>query len=232
MTCGPDDAVCLGDAPADMPQRQRLLDLDLLRNVPTFLDAVRKLPPGQVFRVVMSKENAHLFQKGVNGAYKPFPHNGKHFVENVDLMRVLPDYVSAVSNIALIVNMATLAAKLDAIETGVRDMARLMADTQRGRVKGALDALAREAIDRILDGIKQAGLPDAIRKARLLPFRDLGRAPEACLGSFLDVVTAMDKCLLRIDEHGCAASGVGDGAAVSPSETGLTEAIDPAGDDC
>jgi hypothetical protein len=31
--------------------------------------------------------------------------------------------------------------------------------------------------------------------------------------------------------HGCAASGVGRGAAVSPSETGLIEAVDPAGDD-
>ena len=123
-----------------MPQRQRVLRL--LANVPTFVDAVRKLSAGDVFRVVMSKENAHLFKQGVDGAYKPFLHNGKHFVENVDLMRVSPDYVGAVSNVALMVNMAAIAAKLEAIEVGVRNIARLMADTQRGRVKGALDALA------------------------------------------------------------------------------------------
>jgi hypothetical protein len=40
------------------------------------------------------------------------------------------------------VNMAAIAAKLDAIEVGVRNIARLMAETQRGRLKGSLDALA------------------------------------------------------------------------------------------
>ena len=90
----------------------------------------------------MSKENAHLLKQGVDGAYKPFLHNGKHIVENVDLVRVSPDYVGAVSNVALMANMAAIAAKLEAIEVGVRNIARLMADTQRGRVKGALDALA------------------------------------------------------------------------------------------
>jgi len=40
----------------------------------------------------------------------PFLHNGRHFVENVDLVRALPDYVGAVSNVALLVNMAAIAA--------------------------------------------------------------------------------------------------------------------------
>ncbi len=254
---------------------------------------MRKLSAGEVFRVVMSKENAYLFKQGADGAYKPFLHNGKHFVENVDLMRVSPDYVSAVSNVALMVNMAAIAAKLEAIEVSVRNIARVMADTQRGRVKGALDALAlaqaladpgerrtqmisagrdvvielgaltgqlrahiaampnettglldgffgsgfananaayeqveddvgllidgvrellrtyedleepavaTEAIGRILDGVKQAGLPDAIRKARLLPLPAAVAAPELYLGSFLDAVNVMDTKLLRIDQ--------------------------------
>jgi hypothetical protein len=273
-----------------MPQRR--LVLRLLANVPTFVDAVRKLSAGDVFRVVMSKENAHLFKQGADGVYKPFLHNGKHFVENVDLMRVSPDYVGAVSNIALMVNMAAIAAKLEAIEVGVRNIARLMADTQRGRVKGALDALAlaraltepaerrtqmisagrdvvielgaltgqlrahisampkettglldgffgsgfadanaayeevrddvgllidgvrvllrtyqdleepavaSEAVGRILDGVKQAGLPDAIRKARLLPLA-AATTPEGYLSAFLDAVNDMDTNLLRIDQ--------------------------------
>jgi hypothetical protein len=136
----PGSAVYVGNAPADMPQRQRVLRL--LANAPTFIDAVRRLSGGDVFRVVMSKENVHLFKQSADGAYKPFLHNGKHFVENVDLVRNSPDYVGAVSNVALMVNMAAIATKLEAIEVGVRNIARLMADTERGRLKGALDALA------------------------------------------------------------------------------------------
>src|SRR5579863_4361699 len=104
ITYDPGDAVYVGDAPADLPLRQHVLRL--LTNVPTLVDAVRKLSAGDVFRVVMSKENAHLFKQGVDGFYKPFLHNGKNFVENVDLRRVSPDYLSAVSNVALMVNMA------------------------------------------------------------------------------------------------------------------------------
>lgn len=136
----PGDAVYVADAPVDKPQRQ--LVLRLLANVPTFMDAVRKLSAGDTFRVVMSRENAHLFKQAADGAWKPYLRNGKHFVENVDLMRVSPDYVGAISNVGLMVNMAAIAAKLETIEVGVRNIARLMADTQRGKVKGALDALA------------------------------------------------------------------------------------------
>jgi hypothetical protein len=290
ITYQPGDAVYVGDDPADMPQRQRVLSV--LAKVPVFVNVLSKLAAGDVFRVVMSKENAHLFKQGVDGVYKPFLHNGKHFVENVDLIRISPDYVRAVSDVALTVSMAAFEAKLEAIEVGVRNIEHLMADTQRGRVKGALDALAltraladpaerraqmisagrgivvelgalagqlrahiaampkettgvldgffgsgfanaiaayeqvkddvvllidgarallrtyqdleepavaREAVDRILDGIKQAGLPDAIRKARLLPFPAAVPAPELFLGSFLDAAIVMETNLLRID---------------------------------
>jgi hypothetical protein len=209
------------------------------------------------------------------------------------LIKVSPDYLGAISNVALMVNMAAIAAKLDAIEVGVRNIARLMADTQRGKVKGALDALAlsraladpaerrsqmiaaghdlvielgaltgqlrahiaampkettgwfdgffgtgfaeanaayeevsddvallidgvqvllrtcrdlsepavaKEAISRICDGVKQAGLPNAIRKARLLPFSAAVPLPELCLGSFFETIIAMDTDLLRIGQ--------------------------------
>jgi hypothetical protein len=254
------------------------------------MELLAKLSANDAFRVVMSRENAHLFRKAADGAYKPFLHNGKHFVENVDLMRVPPDYVDVLSNIAFMANMAALAAKLDAIEAGIRNLARILTDTQRGRVKGALDALAvaqallgpgerrsqtisaahdvvtelgalagqlrghiaampeektglldgwlksgvaeakaayaevrddiallivglrylarayqhlgeisatREAISRVLDRIAEAGLPEAIRKSRLMPFR--AAAPELYFGSFLDAVTAMRGCLLSIE---------------------------------
>lgn len=288
---GVDGAVYLGDTPADTPQREHVLRF--LANVPTFVDAVRKLSAGEVFRVVMSNENAHLFKQAADGAYKPFLRDGGRFVENVDLIKVSPDYLGAISNVALMVNMAAIAAKLDAIEVGVRNIARLMADTQRGKVKGALDALAlsraladpaerrsqmiaaghdlvielgaltgqlrahiaampkettgwfdgffgtgfaeanaayeevaddvallidgvqvllrtyrdlsepavaKEAISRICDGVKQAGLPNAIRKARLLPFSAAVPLPELCLGSFFETIIAMDTDLLRIGQ--------------------------------
>jgi hypothetical protein len=260
--------------------------------MPMITDAVGKMKPGDTFRVIMSKENAHLFKQGADGLYKPFLHDGKKFVGNVDLARVSPDYVGALSNIALMVNMATIAAKLEAIEAGVRNIAHLVADTQRGRVRGAIDALAlacalsgpaerrtqmisasgnlvvelgalagqlrahinampkettglldgffgsgfgeakeaydqvhedvglliegirdllrtyqdlgeaevaREALSRILGGVKQAGLPEAIRKVRLLPF-SAQVAPEAFLSSFLDAVNDMNTNLLWIDQ--------------------------------
>lgn len=291
ITYQPGEAVYVGDAPADIPQRQRVLYL--LANLPTFLDAVRQLSAGDVFRVVISKENAHLFKQAADGAYKPFLHNGKQFVENVDLIQVPPDYMGAVSNVALMVNMAAIAVKLEAIEVGVRNIARLMADTQRGRVKGAVDALAsaraladpaerrtqmlsaardvvkelgalngqlrahiaampkettglldgffgngfedakaayaqveddlvllidgvrtllrtyeyikepaaaREAIARILPEVKQAGLPDAIRKARLIPFTTAAAAGELRLGSFLDAVKHLEENMLQINQ--------------------------------
>jgi hypothetical protein len=139
ITYQPAEAVHIGDAPADLPQRKHVLRL--LANIPIFMDTVRKLSRSDVFRVVMTKGNAYFFKQGADGFYKPYLHNGKHFVENVDLMRVSPDYVGAVSNVALMANMAAIAAKLEAIEVGVRNVARLVADTQRGRVKGAIHAL-------------------------------------------------------------------------------------------
>jgi hypothetical protein len=101
ITYDPGDAVYVENTPADMPRRQHIARL--LANVPTFVYAVHKLRTGNVFRVVISKANAHLFKRGVDGVYKPFLHNGKHFVEDVDLVRASPDYLCAVSNVALMV---------------------------------------------------------------------------------------------------------------------------------
>ena len=285
-----DDTVNVGSTQADIPIRQRLLHL--LTNVPMFMDAVRKMSAGDVFRVAISKENIQFFKPNADGVYKPYLHNGKHFVENVELIRASPDYVGTLTDVALMVNMAAIAAKLEAIEIAVRDMKHLMADTHRGRVKGALDALAlardlakpaerrehtiaasrdvvielgaltgqlrahigampkettglfdvfgrtwlmnankayeqvlddisllidgvsslvrtyqdlgefavaRAAFGRIVDGIKQGDLPDAIRKARLLPF-SAAAAPEACLNASLNAFNDMGMQLLRIEQ--------------------------------
>lgn len=57
---------------------------------------------------------------------------------------------------------------------GVRVLLRTYQDLEEANV-------AKEAIGRILDGVKQAALPDAIRKARLLPLRTNAALPEAYL---------------------------------------------------
>jgi hypothetical protein len=62
-------------------------------------------------------------------------------------------------------------------------------------------AMAREAVDRILGEIKQAGLPDAIRKARLLPLSAGIPAPEFYLSSFIDAVNTMETALLPFDHR-------------------------------
>jgi hypothetical protein len=286
------ESVYVGNDTSDSIQRQRVLRL-LANYFPTIVDTMRKLPRGDVFRVVMSAEHAHLFKQGADGSWKTYLRDGNRFVENVDLIRVPPDYLNILSNVVLMVNMAVIASKLEAIEAGVRDIARLTADTQRGKVAGALDALAlarkladpierraqaisatrdvvielggltgqlhahiaampeattgwldgffgtrfsaaeaayeqvkddvcllndgvhallrayqdidepavaREAISRIACGVKQAGLSDAVRKARLLRFRAASEAPELFVASFLESVTMMDAKLLQMNQ--------------------------------
>ncbi|WP_298355861.1 hypothetical protein [Rhodoblastus sp.] len=288
--CTPADAVRVGEAPADLPQRR--LILRLLANAPMVANIAQKLSAGDVFRVVISRENMHLFKQAADGSYKPYLHNGKHIVENVDLMRVAPDYFGMLSNVVLTVSMHAISAKLDSIEASVQDIDRLIVDTQRSRLKGALNALAmarqfsdrgerrremisagqdiareigalsgqlrahiatmptettgwfdgffgngfddadaafsevkddvgllshcvgallqsylelgepavaNEAIRRIVDDLREAGLPDAIRKARLLPFPKDGEPAEQFLGSFFDAVKLMDTNLLESD---------------------------------
>ncbi len=292
ITLQPDDVHYVGSADSDTLYRQRIIDA--LGKMPILIEAVRKMAPGEMFRVVMNPEHAYLFRQAIDGAYKPFLHNGKKFVENVDLFRIPSDYVGGILNIVLMVNLASIAARLGAIEVGVRNIARLIADTQRGKVKGALNALAlarlfsdpterrvetisaaqhlvielgaligqlrshinampneatgwfdgfwnrgfkdaeiahekvkddvvllidgihdllftyhdlketdvaKNALSRIVEGVKQAGLNDAIRKARLLPVLSKTQVPEAYLESFVEVLNYMDSKFIRINQE-------------------------------
>ena len=90
----------VGEQEKDQANRQRILGL--VAKIPGLIDVGRQHSPGNAFRVVMSKENAHLFKQAADGAWKPYLHNGKHFVENVDLFPVPPDYVGAVDGIKLV----------------------------------------------------------------------------------------------------------------------------------
>lgn len=272
----------VGEQAKDQANRQRILGL--VAKIPGLIDAGRRLSPGKAFRVVMSEGNAHLFKQAADGAWKPHLHNGKHFVENVDLFPIPPDYAGIISSISMMLNMAVIAGKLEAIEVGVQNINRLLVDRQRGKVKGALDALSwsralenpderrqqmlsacrdviielralasqlssniaampneetgllkgfigdgiaraqaaheqveddidqliratslllracddlgepratTAALSGIVEGLREAGLPDAIRKSRLLPYKANNRAPEQRLQIFLDSIESM-----------------------------------------
>jgi hypothetical protein len=132
--------VHVGNDEADVPKRQEILRF--LANLPGFMKTARALSSPGTFRVIMSAENAHLFQQAADGTFKPFLRESGKFVENVDLIKVAPDYAAALSNVLMMVNMAAIAAKLEAIEIGVRNVSQLLANTRRFEVKASIDALA------------------------------------------------------------------------------------------
>jgi hypothetical protein len=118
----------------------------IVQHVPGVLDAIRKANPSDTFRVVMSKENVDLFKRGADGLYKPFLRRDGKFVENVSLVENTADYVGAFTNLVFVINMATIAADLQAIRMAVADIKQLLANTTRGAVDGAVTAL-QEARD-------------------------------------------------------------------------------------
>ena len=136
----PKDTLHVTEDTNDVSNRQALLNL--LRKVPDLVHIARKLSSHDVFRVVMSETNAHLFKQAKDGTWKPFLRDSKGFVENVDLVKASPDFARAVADLNLMVNMAAIAAKLESIQRGIEGIQNVIANTQRGKVTGALNALA------------------------------------------------------------------------------------------
>ena len=143
----PEGSITVGDIPDASAARDRLLQF--LQHVPHLAEGLRKFAPSDAFRVIMSAENAKFFKQAADGTYKPFLHDGRKFIENVDLKRISPDYLGAASNVLLSLNMAAIAADLNTIKIGVRDLGRLMSNTARGEVSGAISAVrqAKALID-------------------------------------------------------------------------------------
>lgn len=59
--------------------------LGLLRQVPSFVEAAKKLTDGGLYRVLVNKENAALLRETKDGVVKPSLRRRGRFVENVDL---------------------------------------------------------------------------------------------------------------------------------------------------
>lgn len=123
--------------------------LGLLRQVPSFVEAAKKLTDGGLFRVIVSKENAGLLREGPGGVVKPFLRRNGRFVENVDLMRVPSDISGAIACLALQAALTEVSAKLDRVVTSVDDLSRLVAQANQGSLQGAINAL--EANHRLRD---------------------------------------------------------------------------------
>lgn len=133
------EGASIGDGPQDKPLRQEALRL--LTLIPDLVQAIRQAHAQDVFRVVMSSENAHLFKQGADGLYKPFLHNGGKFVENVNLAKVAPDYSKFTANLSSQVQMAAIMAKLDRIEQLVERGMRDNQNARQNNVYGCIDAL-------------------------------------------------------------------------------------------
>lgn len=129
----------VGDSPEDEPIRHQIVRL--VQHLPGFSDAVRKLSSSDTFRVLISEGNVHLFKQAADGTYKPYLRDGRYFVENVDLVKTAPDYAGAVANLLLMINMASIAADLQAIKAEVRDINQLISNKTRGTANGAMSAL-------------------------------------------------------------------------------------------
>jgi hypothetical protein len=122
-------------------QTLRRQTIRLLRQVPSFVKALRDFAPSDAFRVIVNKDKAHLFKEAADGFYKPYLHNGKKFVGNVDLAKISPDHIALVSGLLSNLNMAVMAAELSAIKVEVRDLNDLISNISRGGGIGEIGAI-------------------------------------------------------------------------------------------
>jgi hypothetical protein len=117
--------------------------LATLRQVPAFVSAAQKMASeGCLYRVRVSEEHVHLLREGADGIVKPFLRDAQgRIVENVDLIRVPPDFAGAIAAIAINAALAEMSAKLGAVATTVENLAELMRVTNLGGLQGAIDGL-------------------------------------------------------------------------------------------
>jgi hypothetical protein len=62
-------------------------------------------------------------------------------VENIDLIRVPPDFAGAITNIAVQAMLAEISAELEMVVTAVENLTDLVRTANRGGLQGAIDAL-------------------------------------------------------------------------------------------
>jgi hypothetical protein len=141
LTLPADNSEPIHLGPHSTASEARVQLIRFLQHLPNVAEGLKKMAPSDTFRVIMSSENAKFFKQAADGTYKPFLHDGKKFIENVNLKKVSPNLFSAASSFLLTVNMAAIAADLSAIKIGVRDIGTLIADSARGEVYGSISSL-------------------------------------------------------------------------------------------
>lgn len=134
-----DDGVLIGNTPHEQLVRQEIMRL--LRGLPGLAYTIRHALAQGGFRVVMSTENAQLFKQAADGFYKPYLHNGKEFVENVNLAKMGPDYSGLVTDLAGQIQIAAIMAKLDRVEQTVERMQNDQLKAKREIVAGWMSVL-------------------------------------------------------------------------------------------
>jgi hypothetical protein len=143
---------------------------------------IKKATAQDAFRVIMNPENAHLFKQGADGYWKPYLREANRFVENVDLEKIPPDRLTAVSDILFLVNMAAMAADISAIRIGIDNLQSLISETTRGQVKGNLA---------VINSIKDLNDPNERRREMLAASRNLAASLGALVGQLKAHVAAM-----------------------------------------
>lgn len=125
---------------------RRLQALQWLQSIPNLAEQVGAAAASDSFKVVISERNARLFKKGIDGYWKPYLLDAGKFVENVNLERIAPDKIAALSNILLSINMASVAASLDEIRASVHDLSILQSNLVRGETYGSVSALRQASV--------------------------------------------------------------------------------------
>ena len=115
-----EDVAPEGERPRDAATRARLMRF--LTTLPAFFRVGQVLSAGETFRVVMNQKHVHLFKRGADGFYKPYLRQGRRFVGNVNLFPVPPDYMRVLADLSMVMTMASIAAKLDAIQIDVTNL--------------------------------------------------------------------------------------------------------------
>jgi hypothetical protein len=148
----PEDILCLPEKDDDLPtlpiwirsllREQRENFLRALTSAPDMVNALKTLSTDEhLFRVVMSENNAHLFVQAADGTWKPLLREAGQIKEHISLIEVSSDLTPALSNLALQAALYRISKQLDEIARGVNEIKNIITETQRGKVKGASDAL-------------------------------------------------------------------------------------------
>jgi hypothetical protein len=115
----------------------------LLRQIPGFAVGLNNaVSDGNLYRVVVSKENADLLRQETGWIVRPYLRRNGRFVENVRLVRAVPpDLAGTLFQLSIQAGITELYGQLARLSRQVAQLTALTAQANRGQLQGALDAI-------------------------------------------------------------------------------------------